>query len=345
MPKVSVVTAVYNGGKYLRETLRSILDQTFDDLEYILVDDGSTDDSVDIIRSIGDPRVRLFVNEQNQRLVYTRNRAIAEARGQYVALTDHDDISLPTRLADQVRFLDANPEFGLLATWYDYLNLTGAPIVKRAYRRYAPAECRASLLFRNVFGNSTLMVRREAIPDPPYPAEFPLCEDYNFIAQVSRNHPIAMLPQVRVKYRLTTGSYSNFVGRPTFQLAQTLKRQLLAEMGVEPTDREMDIHHSLEMNHLPLDADVLRETRTWLERLMAANSRSRTYDPEAFANIAGNEWFELCRAASKLGGTIWSQFHGSSLAQASHYGNADRLKLLVKCVLGDAKRAYSAVHS
>lgn len=345
MPKVSVVTAVYNGAKYLRETLRSILDQTFGDFEYILVDDGSTDDSVDIIRSIGDPRIRLFENDRNRRLVYTRNRGIAEARGEYVALTDHDDISLPTRFAEQVRFLDANPGFGLVATWYDYINLTGTTLMKRAYRRYAPAECAASLLYRNLFGNSTLMVRRSAIPDPPYAPEFPLCEDYDFLAQVARRHPIWMVPEVLVKYRLTTGSYSNFVGKQTFDLARVLKRRLLSEMGVEASERELDVHHSLESSHLPLDLDLLRETATWLERLVAANERSRAYDTRAFAVIAGNEWFELCRSASRLGGPVWSRFHGSSLAQASQYGNSDRFKLFLKCVLGNAKRAYASVHS
>jgi glycosyltransferase involved in cell wall biosynthesis len=345
VPKVSVVTAVYNGAKYLRETLRSILDQTFSDLEYILVDDGSTDGSVDIIRSIGDPRIRLLENDQNRRLVYTRNRGIAEARGDYVALTDHDDVSLPTRLAEQVRFLDDNPEFGLVATWYEYINLTGVPVVKRQIRRYAPAECSASLLYRNVFGNSTLMVRRSAIPDPPYAAEFPLCEDYDFLAKVARRHPIALVPEVLVKYRLTTGSYSNFVGRQTFDLARVLKRRLLSEMGVDASERELDVHHNFESGNLPLDLDLLGEMRAWLERLVAANQRSRAYDTRAFAVIAGNEWFEFCRHASRLGGPVWSQFHGSPLAQASQYKNSDRFKLFLKCVLGDAKRAYASVHS
>jgi glycosyltransferase involved in cell wall biosynthesis len=345
VPKVSVVTAVYNGAKYLRETLRSILEQTFDDLEYILVDDGSTDDSVAIIRSIGDPRIRLIENDRNRRLVYTRNRGITEARGDYVALTDHDDVSLPTRFAKQVRFLDTNPDFGLVATWYDYINLTGAPIVKRPYRRYAPAECSVSLLYRNIFGNSTLMVRRSAIPDPPYAPEFPLCEDYDFLAQVARRHPIGMLPEVLVKYRLTTGSYSNFVGKQTFDLARVLKRRLLSEMGVEPTERELDVHHNLECNNLPRDPDLLRETSAWLEHLVAANERSRTHDTHAFAVIAGNEWFELCRAASTLGSPVWSQFHDSTLARVSQYGNSDRFKLFVKCVLGNARRAYASVHS
>jgi glycosyltransferase involved in cell wall biosynthesis len=341
MPKVSVVTGVYNGGKYLRETLRSILDQTLDDLEYILVDDGSTDDSVDIIRSLHDPRVRLLINERNQRLIYTRNRGIAEARGQYIALTDHDDVSVPTRLADQARFLDANPELGMVATWFDYINLTGVPVAKRARRRYSAAECRASLLYRNLFGNSTLMIRREAMPEPPYAPDYPICEDYNFIVRITRKYPMCLLPQIGVHYRLTRESLSNSAGRETFRLGRVLKCQLLEEMGVPSTERELDIHHNLEMGNLPLDAGVLRETRLWLERLVAANDRSRTYEPRAFANVTGNEWFEFCRASSRLGAAPWSEFRNSPLERNSHYGLVDRSKLLAKCMIGAARQAYA----
>src|SRR5690242_18871494 len=104
-PTVSVITAVYNSKRFISRTLNSILGQSFSDFEYILVDDGSTDDSAAIIESVGDPRVRLLRNDRNQRLVYTRNRAITAASGEFIAITDHDDVSLPTRLAEQVAYL------------------------------------------------------------------------------------------------------------------------------------------------------------------------------------------------------------------------------------------------
>lgn len=333
-PQVSVVTAVYNGAKFLPETIRSILDQTFGDLEYVLVDDASSDDSVEVIRSFQDPRLRLFINETNSRLVQTRNRGIAEARGQYIALSDHDDISVPTRLADEVRFLEQNPDIGMVGTWYGVINLTGDKLPKRMHRRYDPDECKVSLLYRNPFGNSTLLIRREALPNPPYAAEFPLCEDYNFIVQVSRKHRIAILPEVTVYYRLTKGSYSNFARTQTFELARTIKVGLLREMGVEPTERELEIHQNLEMTHLPRDKALLSETKRWLERLVEANRLSRTYDTRAFEAITGNEWFEMCRTYSYFGPVIWTEFRRSPLARHSHYEGLERLKLRLKCALG-----------
>ena len=341
MPKVSVVTAVYNGAKFLPETIGSILNQTCADLEYVLVDDASTDDSVEVIRSIGDPRVRLFVNETNRRLVFTRNRGIAEAKGQYIALSDHDDISVPNRLANEVRFLEENPDIGMVGTWYGVINLTGDKLPKRMHRRYDPDECKVSLLYRNPFGNSTLLIRREALPDPPYAPEYPLCEDYRFIVQVSREHRIAILPEVTVYYRLTKGSYSNFARTQTFELAKAIKLELLRALGIEPTESELDIHQNLEMSHLPQNRALLSETRRWLERLVEANQRSKTYDVRAFETITGNEWFELCRTYSYMGPAVWKEFRRSSLAVRSHYESLDRVKLRLKCALGGLRPAYS----
>ncbi|HLG87840.1 MAG TPA: glycosyltransferase [Alphaproteobacteria bacterium] len=341
MPKISVVTAVYNGAKFLPETIGSILAQTFSDLEYILVDDASSDSSVEVIHSFQDPRIRLLVNDTNSRLVQTRNRGIGAARGQYIALSDHDDISVPTRLADQVRFLEANPDIGMVGTWYGVINLTGDKLPKRMHRRYDPDECKVSLLYRNPFGNSTLLIRREALPDPPYAPEFPLCEDYRFIVRVSRKHRIAILPKVTVYYRVTKSSYSNFTRTQTFELAKTIKLELLRELGVEPSERELDIHQNLEMDHLPPNRSLLAETRHWLERLVAANEHSRVYDPRAFATITGNEWFERCRTYSHLGPQVWTEFRRSPLAQRSHYERLERLKLRLKCMLGGLLPPYS----
>ena len=340
MPKVSVVTAVYNGAKFLPETVGSILGQTFSDLEYVLVDDASSDNSVEIIRSFQDPRVRLFINETNSRLVRTRNRGIAEARGTYIALSDHDDISVPTRLADEVRFLEQNPDIAMVGTWYGVINLTGDKLPKRMHRRYDPDECKASLLYRNPFGHSTLLVRREALPDPPYAPEFPLCEDYRLIVQISRGHRIAILPEVTVYYRLTKGSYSSFIRTETFELAKTIKLGLLQDLGIEPTERELDVHQNLEMSHLPADRGLLTETRLWLERLIAANERSRLYDLRAFETITGNEWFERCRTYSHLGPLVWREFQRSPLASNSHYVGFERLKLRLKCMIGLLRPGY-----
>ena len=111
-PKISVVMPVLNGEKYLAEAIESILNQTFQDFEFIIVDDGSTDQTPEILRSYAnkDSRIQIVTNPINRGIGYSRNRGIALSRGEYIANMDADDLCLPERFEKQVRFLDSHPD-------------------------------------------------------------------------------------------------------------------------------------------------------------------------------------------------------------------------------------------
>lgn len=104
-PRVSVMMGVYNSSRYLRKAIDSVLAQTFRDFELVIINDGSTDESEEIVRSYDDPRIRYVLNETNIGIIPTRNKALALCRGEYLAILDSDDISMPERLARQVEFL------------------------------------------------------------------------------------------------------------------------------------------------------------------------------------------------------------------------------------------------
>ena len=113
---VSVVLPVYNGAKYLRDAIDSMLAQSYANFELIIIDDGSTDDSINIISAFNDPRIRLY-SQENQGLAATLNRGITLAKGAYIARQDQDDVSLPNRLSKQAAFLETNPDYGMVGTW------------------------------------------------------------------------------------------------------------------------------------------------------------------------------------------------------------------------------------
>lgn len=115
-PRVSVIMATYNGSAYIEYSIRSLLTQTMQDFEIIVVDDCSTDDTHEVLRAIADPRLRVIRNAENIGVVRSRNRCFEAARGEYVAMLDHDDLSLPTRLHKQVAYLDAHPDTVLVGT-------------------------------------------------------------------------------------------------------------------------------------------------------------------------------------------------------------------------------------
>ncbi|MCK4248925.1 MAG: glycosyltransferase family 2 protein, partial [Candidatus Omnitrophica bacterium] len=111
--KVSVIIPVYNSEKFIRETIESVLNQTYYDFEIITVDDGSTDKSADIINSFNDKRIS-YVYQKNQGISGARNTAISESKGEYIALLDHDDLWLPQKLEKQIPLLENNDKVGLV---------------------------------------------------------------------------------------------------------------------------------------------------------------------------------------------------------------------------------------
>ncbi len=205
-PAVTILMPVYNGAPFLRAAVDSVLGQTFGDFELLVIDDGSTDDSCDAVRSYADARVRLVRNEQNLGQTRTLNRGLELARGRYVARLDQDDVSLPRRLERQVATLEARPDLTVVGTWGYYMDAPG--------RRRIGATCRRVLNRGDFLGGLALgecplwhisvVFRRDAIRDlGGYDPAFGPAEDYELWTRVARAGGRAIvLPEFHCVYRL-----------------------------------------------------------------------------------------------------------------------------------------------
>ena len=153
-PLVTVLMAVYNGEKYLREAIESILDQTYTNFEFLIINDGSSDRTEEIILSYNDKRIRYIKNEQNLKLIASLNKGLDLAKGEFIARMDADDISLPERLEKQINFLEKHPEIGLLGSWVRTLGLTNNRniIFKQGHN-----TIRIQLLFNNFFHHPSVV--------------------------------------------------------------------------------------------------------------------------------------------------------------------------------------------
>jgi glycosyltransferase involved in cell wall biosynthesis len=125
MTKISVLTTVYNGGEYLAEAIESVLNQTFINFEFIIIDDASTDNSVEIIKSYSDSRIRFFKNEKNIGQIASLNKGLKLAKGYYIARLDQDDVCLPARLEEQHKFLQNNHEVTIISSWEHRIDSSG----------------------------------------------------------------------------------------------------------------------------------------------------------------------------------------------------------------------------
>jgi hypothetical protein len=217
LPLVSVILPVHNGGIYLNAAISCILDQAYQRLEIIIIDDGSSDDSEFTIRSFSDPRIQFF-KQANQGLAATLNRGIALARGKYIARQDQDDLSNPDRISLQVAYMEDHPDCVLLGSWAQIMEVDR--LVERFHRH--PVDelmLRYQLLFNNPFVHSSVLLRRSALlevggytTDP----ERQPPEDYELWSRLSRIGSVANIGEVLQTYREIPGSMSR-VGPSPFK--------------------------------------------------------------------------------------------------------------------------------
>lgn len=193
---------VYNARAFLNEAIDSILNQTFSDFEFLIIDDGSTDDSMAIVESYLDPRIRFLPNEANRGIVYSLNRGLEAASGKYIARMDADDVSLPDRLALQSHFLDEHPEVALVGSNTILINATGDEL-EREYYPTSMREIRRAIFIHNPFAHGSVMIRGEAIRQVGrYDHRFLHNEDYDLWLRIARKHQLANLKEHLLKRRI-----------------------------------------------------------------------------------------------------------------------------------------------
>lgn len=208
-PAVSVVTSVYNGERFLRAAIESILGQTFGEFEYWVVNDCSTDGSRQIVESyLRDPRVRLLNTERNIGPYAAANMALVRARGKYVARMDADDLSLPHRLATQVEFLDNHPDVGLVGAGFQGIDEDGKPALPPRQNRRAGWELRWILLFWNCITHSTVMFRHDVARQLGYYASWRYAQDHDLWSRMSFVTELAEIEGICTAYRFTSGGLS-----------------------------------------------------------------------------------------------------------------------------------------
>lgn len=179
MSKISVVMGVYNGGKYLNAAINSILNQTFKNIQFVIVDDGSTDETYDILNSFNDNRITIIRNERNIGLTRSLNKAISNSQGEYIARQDADDLSHPDRLQKQLSFLKSNPSFAMIGTQAILIDKDDSKIADIKVASDV-AVIKSSLPKANQFVHGSVLMRRSVLNEiGAYREEFRYAQDYD----------------------------------------------------------------------------------------------------------------------------------------------------------------------
>lgn len=208
-PMISVIMPVYNAEKYLREAIESILSQTFSDFEFLILNDGSTDNSIDIIRSYSDSRILIHNSVVNQGLIFQLNKGLDLSRGKYIARMDADDISLPERLARQVEFLETHRDIGVLGTGVQIMDTFGN-ILHTIQFSSQQGVLRWCLCFYNPLVHPTVMMRREIVKlTDGYDSDMLHAEDYDLWRRMSGITRFSNLKDVLLILRKHNENVSN----------------------------------------------------------------------------------------------------------------------------------------
>lgn len=211
MPLISVVIPVFNGQNTIKETVESVLCQTFQDYELIIINDGSTDSTVEVILSISDPRIKLF-NYPNAGLSASRNRGVTHAKGEYISFIDADDLWTPDKLEKQLNKLQENPQAVLAYSWTDYINESSKFLYSGSHIT-ANGNVYEKLLLTNFLENgSNPLIRRQVLTEVGgFDESLSAAEDWDMWLKLAIRYEFAAVPSTQILYRVSTRSMSSNV--------------------------------------------------------------------------------------------------------------------------------------
>lgn len=318
---------VYNGARFVGDAIGSILSQSFTDFEFLILNDGSTDNSAEIMSSYNDPRIRLIDNEANIGLVASLNRGIEHASGIYIARMDADDVCLPDRLGSQAAFLDAHPEIGVCGTWYRSI---GNPPLPPSRLPCSPEEIRCSLLFNAMMGHPTVMLRRHVLMSSGlrYQERDLQAEDYGLWVALSEFTLLANIDRILLEYRQHEQQVSCRRQESQSAGAGQIRRRLLASLGIEPSDHEFSIHQTLGSLHpgwcrqqgRANVTEFLQDADQWLTRIYSVNLTVKKYAPAVLSQVLLERWLILRYLAFRECRVLISPFLPSRLCSAPGIG-------------------------
>lgn len=294
-PKVTVLMPVYNGEKYLRDAIDSILCQNFTDFEFLIINDGSTDGSQKIIDSYLDKRIKVLNNEKNIGLVNTLNKGFNEAQGEYIVRMDCDDVSLKNRLSVQVAFMDKNKTVGASGSYY-YLLLNE----KKALADFPlnQEEMKCFMIFNSPIAHPTAIIRASVIKENKlsYRSECIHAEDYDFWSQMSQYSELANVSDVLLNYRVHP---NQITGNAAFlesknKTLNAIRLRHLKQMDIIPTEMEMNIHHLISNGEKAENEQIIVQSELWLKKLQVENQKNNKFDEAYLGKIILERWLRMC---------------------------------------------------
>ncbi|WP_150464416.1 glycosyltransferase family 2 protein [Francisella sp. XLW-1] len=276
-PIISVVMPVYNAEKYISDAIESILNQTFIDFEFIIINDGSSDRSLEVIEEYKkiDSRI-IVVSRENKGIVYSLNEGIALSRGKYIARMDADDISLPDRFINQVEFMDANPQIGVCGSWIKKFGKNIKTYVWKLEKD--DKKLKSLLLFSVPVAHPSVFIRKSILiqNNLRYRENYKDAEDYKLWVDLAEHTKFSNIPKVLLNYRVHRESITQNANTKNNldkrkEILNKIVDSFLKEVNPNfiRSEYEKNIHFSLDLAHIENSKIInLNKLDNYFDKLM-----------------------------------------------------------------------------
>lgn len=334
-PLVSVLIPCYNAEKYVEESLNSILEQTYSNMEIIAIDDCSTDGTRDILEQIAkkDNRVRIIRNDENLKLISTLNKGVSSCTGEYIARIDSDDIALPTRIEKQVRFLNENEDYDVVSTMF--YTFTDKVSTKSLYRNPVTyEELQAFLLFKSGICHPAVMIRKRLFTelDLSFESRYLHVEDYALWSKALYLTKLANIDEPLLFYRVHESQISTVNAQKQLDNKKEVFKIHCDALELPKDNYALDVYASV-AESVPLykSKKLIADCETFLLSLRKKNLEKPFCDNRYLIHLTSMHWIRLC-ANSQLGLSVLKQCISSQLFNRSEYQFRDYIVLFVKCL-------------
>ena len=335
MPVFSVVMPAYNAERFVGEAIESVLAQTLPSWELMVVNDCSTDRTLEVCNSYRDPRIRVFTTPQNLNAAGARNLALEHARGEFVALLDSDDLMAPNRLERQLDFFHKNPLVGVCGSYVETFE-TKEKVAGRGKIEYpcSNGRIKATMFFYDPLVTSSVSIRASIVFEtdkPVFRQDFAPSEDYELWARLIDRSQFSNLPEILTSYRVHDSQLTQTESKLMRNQMSRVRKLLFVKVGIKEPESKLDLHEALvyENAHLLLR---LKGIKTWLESLWKSGLSSGFLPSEEWSKTIGCWWFVVCKRSVDIGLQSCLLYFSSPLHK-HHHSRREKFNLLKKCLL------------
>lgn len=314
--------SVFNSADTIGQAIESILDQTYKNFEFIIIDDGSLDGSVEVVKLFNDARVILISNVHNVGLTKCLNDGLAIARGKYIVRMDADDISVPERIEKQVAFMEANPEVGICGTG---IRIFGDIDTVKVHPERHDEIC-VKMIYANPIAHPTVVIRRKYLRDHKleYNANLATSQDYDLWYRSSKLFRLANLPAPLLYYRAHSGQISSERAMSQQRDSNQIRYNILRDLGLTCNEDTIADYHRL-FEELPLDERHALRVKNLIFSVLGANRRTGIFNHALLRKLIIRKWISCLSKSGIPKYDVW--FTIRNLAVIS-FGDAKMLAYL-----------------